>query len=245
MVLKTKCNSGFTLIELVLIIVVLGVLGGVATMKFSENLETARFEATQAEMEAIAKAIVGNPDLYAKGARTDFGYVGDIGALPPNLDALASNPGGYSTWDGPYIKGDFSTDDFQKDGWNIDYTYSDTLIRSTGSGSNIDKVFAANSTSLLSNSVSGYVVDASLDVPGSTYVDSLAVILTYPNGSGSMANTTINPDENGNFCFNAIPVGNHTLTIIYNPDSDTVSLPICVTPGQDVNLEIIYPADLW
>ncbi len=238
-------NRGFTLIELVLIIVVLGILGGVATMKFSENLETAKFEATQAEMEAIAYAIVGNPNLYAKGARSDFGYVGDIGALPPNLDALASNPGGYGTWDGPYIKGDFDSDDFKKDGWNINYTYTDTLLRSTGSGSNIDKVFAVNSTSLLSNNICGYVIDASMDMPGSTYDDSLTMRLKYPDGSGGLTNTSINPDAKGSFCFNTIPVGNHTLTVIYIPDSDTISLPICVVPNQDVSLEIIFPADLW
>ncbi len=245
MITKTKDIDGFTLIELVMVIIVLGILGGVATMKFSENLETAKFEATRAEMEAIAEAIVGNPNLYSKGIRTDFGYVGDIGALPPDLDALASNPGGYSTWNGPYIKGDFNSDDFKRDGWNINYTYIDTLLRSTGSGSNIDKVFAANSASLLSNSVSGYLVDASLDMPGSTYDDSLVLRLTYPDGSGGLVNDAINPDRNGNFCFNTIPVGNHILTVIYIPDSDTITLPVCVLPDHDVNLEIVFPADLW
>lgn len=243
MILRT--DLGFTLIELVMIIVILGILGGVATMKFSQNLETAKFESTRAEMEAVAIAIVGNPNLYAKGARSDFGYVGDIGALPPNLDALSANPGGYSTWDGPYIKGDFNTNDFKKDGWGTDYTYTDTLLRSVGSGSNIDKVFAANSASLRFNSVCGYVVDASMDMPGSTYDDSLMLRLTYPDGSGGLTNASINPDEKGSFCFNTIPIGNHTLTIIYAPDSDTVTFPVCVVPNHNVDLEIIFPADLW
>ncbi len=238
-------SRGFTLIELIVIIIVLGILAGVATMKFSESLETAKFEATRSEMNAISVAIVGNPDIYAIGARSDFGYVGDIGALPPNLNALATNPGGYSTWDGPYIKGDFDSGDFGKDGWNVNYVYSDTLLRSVGSGSNIDKIFAASTSSLLSNSVCGYVLDASQDMPGSTYDDSLVIRLTYPNGSGGLTNTGINPDADGNFCFNSIPIGNHTLTIIYIPDSDTVAIPVCVAPDQDVDLEIIFPADLW
>ena len=190
-------------------------------------------------------AIVGNPNLYAKGARGDFGYVGDIGALPPNLDALASNPGGYSTWEGPYIKGDFESDDFKKDGWAVDYSYTDTLLRSIGSGSNIDKVIAAGTVALLFNAVSGYILDASMDMPGAVYMDSLIVRFTYPDGTGGMTTSSINPDSKGVFSFASIPVGNHNLAVIYTPDSDTINCPVCVTPGNDVNLNIIFPADLW
>ena len=102
-------------------------------------METARIEATKTQLDAIARAILGNPLIYSNGTRSDFGYVGDIGSLPPDLDALAFNPG-YSTWNGPYIKGAFESGDYQKDGWNTVILYSDTLLRSTGSGSNIDKI---------------------------------------------------------------------------------------------------------
>jgi general secretion pathway protein G len=243
--LKLTSDGGFTLIELIVIIITLGVLAGVATIKFGESMETSRFEATRAEMEAISNAIVGNQEIYSKGARGDFGYVGDVGSLPPDLQALASNPGGYSTWDGPYIKGDFVDSDFEKDGWNVNYIYSDTLLRSIGSGSNIDKIFAASTSSLLSNSVCGYVLDASQDKPGNAYYDSLVIGLIYPDGSGGLTIAGIKPDKNGNFCFNSIPIGNHTLTVIYIPDSDTISLPVCVLPDNDIKMEIIFPADLW
>ncbi|MDD4051709.1 MAG: prepilin-type N-terminal cleavage/methylation domain-containing protein [candidate division Zixibacteria bacterium] len=237
-------KSGFTLIELVMVIVIVGILAGVATVQLSRTTESARHEATQVELDALAAAIVGDPTLTADGARSDFGYVGDVGAMPPTLDALASNPG-FATWRGPYIKGDFAAGDFLKDGWNVAYTYQDTLLRSTGSGANIDKIFASDRTVLLSNSIIGYVRDASHRTPGTVYRDSVAVIVTYPNGTGGMASPTTAPDAGGRFAFSGVPIGNHRVRIIYRPDSDTVTIPVCVLPGATTKLDVNFPADLW
>jgi prepilin-type N-terminal cleavage/methylation domain-containing protein len=241
----TTFEKGFTLIELVIVIIIAGILATVAVRKMTASIDAAKYEQTKKELDQLAYAVAGNPDLYAKGARTDFGYVGDIGALPPNLDALVQNPGGYSTWNGPYIDAGFGGDDFKRDAWNIPYTYTDTLLRSTGSGSNIDKVFANSSAELLSNVVSGFAVDADNTMPGSTYKDSMVILFTYPDGSGSTTTVTVNPDEKGNFNFSGIPIGLHTLRVIYVPDTDTVSFIVGVTPGSTVKLPIIFPADLW
>ncbi|HHI03355.1 MAG TPA: prepilin-type N-terminal cleavage/methylation domain-containing protein [candidate division Zixibacteria bacterium] len=237
-------KGGFTLIELVLVIAIIGIVTSVATVKLLPSLETARIEATKTEMQSLVYAIVGNPGVYTNGARSDFGYVGDIGALPPNLDALVSNPG-YSTWDGPYIKADFGSNDFKQDAWKVDYSYSDTLLRSTGSGSNIDKLFASSSSDLLSNSVSGYLIDADNEMPGPVYNDSISINLIYPDGTGGVATASINPNVNGDFTFSGIPVGNHILQVIYLPDSDTADYNLCVMPAGDTKIEILFPADLW
>ena len=238
-------NSGFTLIEVVIMIVIVGIITAVAVIKMSSSLDTSKAENTKVEMEALAAAIVGNAALNSNGARTDFGYVGDIGSLPANLDALVQNPGGYSTWKGPYLDRGNSADAFKKDGWGVNYTYSDTLIRSTGSGANFDKIFAPNSSSLLTNSIQGYLVDASYSMPGTDYTDSLILRLTYPNGSGGMATVTTNPDVRGNFSFSNVPIGNHTLAAIYIPDSDTMRFNVTVTPASTVKLDIIFPHDIW
>lgn len=238
-------DSGFTLIEIVIVIVIIGIITTVAVINMSSSLDTSKTENTKAEMEALAAAIVGNPELNTDGARTDFGYVGDIGSLPPNLDALVQNPGGYSTWQGPYIDRSNNTNAFKQDGWGVDYTYTDTLIRSTGSGSNIEKVFAPSSASLFANTVEGYVIDANYSMPGTDYMDSLVLRLTIPNGSGNMTTASITTDTRGNFSFSNVPVGNHTLTAIYIPDNDTMRYTVTVTPSSTVKLDIIFPHDLW
>ncbi len=242
---RADSRRGFTLIELIIVIVLIGVLATVATRKMSATIETAQYEHTKKELDQLACAIVGNPDVYLNGARADYGYVGDIGALPPNLEALVQNPGGYTTWDGPYMAAGFDSDAFKKDAWNVTYTYGDTLIRSTGSGSNIDKVFVSSSSELLSNTVRGIVLDADNQMPGAIYNDSLVVRLTYPDGSGSTTTATTNPDAKGSFSFTNVPIGRHTLRVIYIPDTDTVSFPVAVNPGSTLKLSLVFPADLW
>jgi len=238
-------NGGFTLVEIAIIIVLIGVLATIATRKMSTSIETAKYEQTKKELDQLAYAIVGNPDVYMNGARADYGYVGDVGALPPNINALVYNPGSYATWDGPYIDSGYNGTEYLKDAWSVNYVYTDTLIRSTGSGSNIDKLFANSSADLLNNTVEGFVVDANNNMPDTVYEDSIVIHLTYPDGSGSLTTASTNPNAKGNFSFSNVPIGAPRLTLIYLPDSDTVSYNVSVNPGSVVKLSIVFPADLW
>jgi len=52
---------GFTLIELVMIIVVLGILAAVAVPKFSDMANSSKINATKQELSTLKQAIVGNP----------------------------------------------------------------------------------------------------------------------------------------------------------------------------------------
>ncbi|MCK5126183.1 MAG: prepilin-type N-terminal cleavage/methylation domain-containing protein [candidate division Zixibacteria bacterium] len=239
-----RTERGFTLVEIVLVVVMLGILATIATMNFATTVDTVKHEATLMELEAIAKAITGNPNVIVNGVRADFGYVGDIGAIPPNLDALINNPG-YATWDGPYLEHGLTASDFKRDGWNIPYILLDTIIRSTGSGSSIDKLFARNTASLLANSVSGYINDANGDLPPSPFTDSVRVIITYPGGSGSLASATTSPNDKGFFSFANMPIGNHSIQVIYLPDNDTAQYFVSVNPSYATHLQISFASDLW
>lgn len=237
-------QRGFTLIELVMVIIIIGILAGIATMKMTSTIDTAKYEATVAEMDGLARAIIGNPDTYADGAQGDFGYVGDIGALPPDLDALVSNPG-YATWDGPYISGNFDNTDFKKDAWDADFIYGGTYIRSVGSGSNIDKIIASGTGELLANAIHGILLDGNNTPPGMAHVDSVVVDLIFPDGAGGIAQASASPGPDGSFDYPAVPIGNHTLRVIYLPANDTVDYDLSIIPGNDVYVTLNFPADLW
>ncbi len=238
-------KKGFTLTELVMVIIIIGIVATVGMRNMSGSIESAKYEHTKIEMQQLVYAITGDPDTYSGGSRADYGYVGDIGTLPLDLNALVSNPGGYSTWKGPYISNVNNSDDYKKDAWNTYYFYNGNLIRSTGSGSNIDKELPATSTDLLHNTVTGFIVDANNNSPGAVYADSLFLSLEYPDGTGGMAVSTKTPDKNGAFSFSNIPVGNHLLKIIYYPDTDTVTSRVAVTPRSNIMINITFPADLW
>ncbi len=241
-------KQGFTLVEVVIVIVIAGILATVALQSGSQIFETARVEETKQELDALTFAAVGNPELENNGVRSDFGYVGDIGAMPASLDALYSNPGSYTTWNGPYIANRFTqiTDDYKKDAWGSDYTYTGGIeIRSTGSGSNIVRKLAGSTSDLLVNQVAGTILDADGSPPGSVYKDSISVRLTIPNGAGTTITRTTIPDIGGYFGFDSIPIGNHDIEIVYQPTDDTVKRFVSVIPNSNLYSEYALAANVW
>ncbi len=238
-------RGGFTFVELVIVILVVGIMATVALRKMGGAITTAQVEHTKTELDQLAIAIVGNPESYSLGARGEFGYVGDVGAVPSNLDALLTNPGGYSTWKGPYIERGIKSTDFKKDAWGVDYVLTGTTLRSTGSGTNIDKLFAASATALTSDTISGVIYDANLSRPTGDDVDSLKLVLVCPNGSGGNTTKTVYPDEAGRFTISGVPIGNRILKAIWIPEDDTLTLPVTVYPGRTTRLEVAFPADLF
>ncbi len=241
-------SHGFTLVEVIMVIIILGIMASIAMKSLDSGLEATRSEETKSELRQLSAAISGNPELYSNGIRTDFGFVGDIGGMPPNLDALVSNPG-YGTWNGPYIHSDFSSysDDFKKDAWGHDYIYTgSTTIRSVGSRTDtIDYVLTSSVNNFLRNTVSGKITDAVGNPPGANAAN-LRVSLRYPNGSGGYADSILTPNSSGNFTFNGyVPIGNHTIQAIYTTTNDTVTSFVSVLPKSDVKTSIRFPGALW
>ena len=235
--IRLSAKNGFTLIEVVIVIVITGILATVAFRSGQSVYTTAKIEETKKELDDLVRAITGNPILNNNGVRTDFGYVGDIGALPPNLDALVTNPGSYATWKGPYFHNRFSqiTDDYKIDAFGNEYDYNTVTITcntlSTGGGGgcggpsttgDIVRRICNNTDDLLQNQVSGTVLDLDGTPPGNNYSDSIRILLTVPDGSGSYTTLSTTVDKGGYFSFENIPIGNHDLEIVYLPDNDTL-----------------------
>jgi len=240
-------NCGFTFIELILTIVVIGILISVAVQQISPVMDTFNEEETRAEMDRIAYAVIGDGDIN-KNVGNYFGYVGDIGAMPPNLDALLANPGSYGTWNGPYLNSDFEQDpdDFKKDAWQADYIYSGGVsIISSGSGDNIVRHLANSVEDILYNTATGNIFDLDGTPPGNVYDDSIAIFLTVPDGAGATAVKSSGVDAGGYFSFDSIPTGNHNIDVIYFPAGDTVRRSILVYPKTNVYNEIYLASNYW
>lgn len=84
-----KINKGFSLVELIVVMIVCGLLLYVGTRSISNYIDRERFRKTVQEMDEIKKALLGDERVVALGKRADFGYWGVTGAFPANNAALA------------------------------------------------------------------------------------------------------------------------------------------------------------
>ena len=246
---KRTSQSGYTLIELVLALVIIGVLASVGLKSLGTVNQTSRIEETRQEMERLAHAIAGDPSLVSGGSRSDFGYVGDVGSLPPNLDALVANPGGFATWDGPYLVDEFTSGGantgFKYDAWGAAYSFAGMSIASTGGGLTLTRQLATTSDDLLRNQVRVVVSDLDHTPPGPTYADSVLFVLRVPNGTGSYANRSRTPRNDGFASFDSVPLGMHDLRLIYLPTADTLHRKVVVYPGEVSYLEMSLAENFW
>lgn len=242
--MKNSGDRGFTLMEVLIVVVVLGILSTIALRTVQNGIESSRVTATQDEMLGLAHAIAGNPDLYANGLRSDFGYVGDLGAVPCSLDDLITNPGAYGTWNGPYITGRFTedADGYKKDAWGNTYSFSGGItISSTGGGSTpLTTAVASVASDLTNNTVSGTITDAAGNPPGDSSV-AISVTVTYPDGSGGTTTASTNPASGGSFTFSSIPVGIQSIDAVYRATDDTVTAFAAVLPRTGAMLSLRLP----
>ena len=107
--IRHSSRSAFTLVELLLVLVILGVLAAIVVPKFAGRTEQARQTAAQSQIATFSTAL----DAYEV----------DTGSYPKGkngLNALIVAPSDAQNWKGPYMK---SESGIPNDPWGRPYTY--------------------------------------------------------------------------------------------------------------------------
>ena len=117
-VTNNPAQRGFTLLELMVVLLILALIATIAAPQVTKHLRKAKTQTASIQIEALGAAV------------DSFNL--DVGRFPTNeesLKALVSKPTAATNWDGPYIKKEASL----TDPWGRPYQYA-----SPGKGGDYD-----------------------------------------------------------------------------------------------------------
>ncbi len=103
----TRRQAGFTLMELLLVLVIVGLLAAVVGPTLYQRIKPAKETAVREQIENFSTALDG--------------FVVDVGRYPSTqegLNSLRTKPDGIEKWNGPYLKKEIPADP-----WGNPYQY--------------------------------------------------------------------------------------------------------------------------
>jgi general secretion pathway protein G len=101
-----RAASGFTLVEMLLVLVILGILASIVYPMYAKRGDEGRKVATRVQIRAVTTALAA--------------FEMDNGYYPKGRDGLAAllqRPSNAPNWRGPYLES------VPKDGWGNDFSY--------------------------------------------------------------------------------------------------------------------------
>ncbi|MDD3517177.1 MAG: type II secretion system major pseudopilin GspG [Chromatiales bacterium] len=105
---RSRAARGFTLIEILVVLVILGLLAGLVGPQVVRYLGGAKSDTAKLQVEQ-----------YAAGLDAFYLEVGRYPNTQEGLKALVEQPPGLNRWNGPYLR----KKEIPKDPWGNDYVY--------------------------------------------------------------------------------------------------------------------------
>jgi general secretion pathway protein G len=103
MSVSTRATKGFTLLELLVVVMIIGLLAGFVAPRYFGQIGKSEVATARAQIDALEKAL----DQYRL----------DVGRYPSSelgLNALLARPVGEAKWNGPYLRKDLPLDPWGK-----------------------------------------------------------------------------------------------------------------------------------
>jgi general secretion pathway protein G len=104
---RPRTESGFTLLELLVVMVIIGLLAGYVGPRYFSQIGKSQVKTARAQIDALEKAL----DQF----RLDTGH---YPTMEQGLAALVTRPANEQRWDGPYLKKNVPGDP-----WGHPYVY--------------------------------------------------------------------------------------------------------------------------
>jgi general secretion pathway protein G len=94
-----KSEKGFSLIELIVVMVILALLAGIVGYRYTHQIGKSKAQAAKLQLVELGNALQM--------------YLLDVGRYPDSLESLIQNPG-VDAWNGPYLQKELPNDPWGK-----------------------------------------------------------------------------------------------------------------------------------